>query len=126
MICTVILPAKAALTEKKAAEEIRLHLEKVADVTVTADKKQARGKRIVIAPIDPKMGIEEWQATTLWLRGASAQSLQRYIPHALRPARQSVRATARPTLLYYRGTPTPLSSTQSPDTTNAPHPMAAP
>lgn len=58
--CTVILPAKAALTEKKAAEEIRLHLKKVADVTVTADKKQARGKRIVIAPIDPKMGIEEW------------------------------------------------------------------
>ena len=69
-VYTVILPANPGLTEKKAADEIRIHLQKLADVVIVTDRNGAKGKRIVIRAADPKMDVEEWS-----LKGADADEI---------------------------------------------------
>ena len=69
-VYTVILPDNPGLTEKKAADEIRIHLQKLADVVIVTGRNGAKGKRIVIRAVDPKMDVEEWS-----LKGADADEI---------------------------------------------------
>ena len=58
---TVVLSPKASITEKKAAGEIKEFLGKTAKVAVVSKGEKAEGKRIIISPVDKKMGIEDWR-----------------------------------------------------------------
>ena len=58
---TVVLSPKASVTEKKAAGEIKEFLGKTAKVTVVSEGEKTEGKRIIISPVDPRAGIEDWQ-----------------------------------------------------------------